>query len=158
MMDCRSAAFALTQIATLLELHNEDQFSVRAMQTAARVVASHGETDLGQAMARDLAADDVIAPAAIEVLRDLATSNGSALLERLQEETPEGLLEMLRVLGLSQRTIAASYTVEFALVGVFSSALGVALGFAVHNVFVLLLAGLVEAALPTATLWPVASR
>jgi len=65
MMDCRSAAFALTQIATLLELHNEDQFSVRAMQTAARVVASHGETDLGQAMARELAADDVIAPAAI---------------------------------------------------------------------------------------------
>jgi DNA polymerase (family 10) len=105
MMDCRSAAFALTQIATLLELHNEDQFSVRAMQTAARVVASHGETDLGQAMARDLAADDVIAPAAIEVLRDLATSNGSALLERLQEETPEGLLEMLRVPGLGPSRI-----------------------------------------------------
>ncbi len=104
-MDCRSAAFALTQIATLLELHDEDRFSVRAMQTAARVVAAHGETDLGQAMARDLAAEDVIAPAAIEVLRDLAISNGSALLERLQEETPEGLLEMLRVPGLGPSRI-----------------------------------------------------
>ncbi len=104
-MDCRSAAFALTQIATLLELHDEDRFSVRAMQTAARVVASHGETDLSVALAQDLAAEDVIAPAAIEVLRDLADSNGSALLERLQEETPEGLLEMLRVPGLGPSRI-----------------------------------------------------
>ena len=63
---------------------------------------------------------------------------------------------MLRVLGLPQRTIALSYAFEFALVGLFASALGVALGFGVHYVFVLLLAGLVEATLPAATLWPVA--
>ena len=61
---------------------------------------------------------------------------------------------MLRVLGQSQRTIALSYTTEFALVGLFASALGVALGYAVHYVFVLLLAGLVSAALPAASLWP----
>ena len=63
---------------------------------------------------------------------------------------------MLRVLGQPQRTIALAYSFEFVLVGLFASALGVALGFAVHNVFVLLLAGLLEAALPAATLWPVA--
>jgi putative ABC transport system permease protein len=63
---------------------------------------------------------------------------------------------MLRVLGLSQRTIAASYTFEFALVGVFASGVGVALGYAVHYLFVLLLAGLVDSALPAASLWPVA--
>lgn len=62
---------------------------------------------------------------------------------------------MLRVLGLSQRTIAASYTFEFALVGLFASALGVLVGFGVHYLFVLLLAGLVDSALPAATLWPV---
>jgi putative ABC transport system permease protein len=61
---------------------------------------------------------------------------------------------MLRVLGQPQRTIALAYSFEFVLVGVFASALGVALGFAVHYVFVLLLSGLVEAALPAATLWP----
>jgi putative ABC transport system permease protein len=61
---------------------------------------------------------------------------------------------MLRVLGQPQRTIALAYTFEFVLVGVFASALGVALGFAVHYIFVLLLSGLVEAALPAATLWP----
>ena len=63
---------------------------------------------------------------------------------------------MLRVLGQSQRTIALSYAFEFALIGLFASALGVAIGYGVHYVFVLLLAGLVEAALPAASLWPVA--
>lgn len=63
---------------------------------------------------------------------------------------------MLRVLGQSQRTIAGGYIVEFALIGLFASALGVLLGFAVHFGFVVLLAGLVETALPAATLWPVA--
>ncbi len=62
---------------------------------------------------------------------------------------------MLRVLGLSQRSIAWSYAFEFALIGLFASALGVALGFGVHYLFVLLLAGLVDAGLPAATLWPV---
>ncbi len=63
---------------------------------------------------------------------------------------------MLRVLGQSQRTIAAAYAFEFAVIGLVASGLGVAIGFAVHYVFVLLLAGLVETALPAATLWPVA--
>jgi putative ABC transport system permease protein len=61
---------------------------------------------------------------------------------------------MLRVLGLSQRTIASAYAFEFALVGLFASALGVAVGFGVHYLFVALLAGLVDAALPAASLWP----
>ena len=61
---------------------------------------------------------------------------------------------MLRVLGQSQRTIALAYAFEFALIGLFASALGVAIGFGVHFLFVLLLAGLVESSLPAATLWP----
>jgi putative ABC transport system permease protein len=63
---------------------------------------------------------------------------------------------MLRVLGQSQRTIALSYSFEFALIGVAASALGVLIGYSVHFVFLLLLAGLVETALPGASLWPVA--
>ncbi len=62
---------------------------------------------------------------------------------------------MLRVLGLSQRTIALSYTLEFTLIGLLASGLGVALGYVVHYGFVLLLAGLVDASLPAPTLWPV---
>jgi putative ABC transport system permease protein len=61
---------------------------------------------------------------------------------------------MLRVLGLSQRRIAGAYTLEFAAVGLAASALGVLIGFVVHFVFVLLLAGLVNAQLPAPGPWP----
>ena len=61
---------------------------------------------------------------------------------------------MLRVLGLPQRTIALQYGIEFCTIGLIASAAGVLLGFAVHYVFVLLLAGIVESALPAPTLWP----
>ena len=63
---------------------------------------------------------------------------------------------MLRVLGQSQRNIALAYSFEFALIGLFASTVGVAIGYAVHFVFLLLLGGLIEAALPAASLWPVA--
>jgi putative ABC transport system permease protein len=63
---------------------------------------------------------------------------------------------MLRVLGVSQRVMATAHTLEFLAVGLVASLLGVALGFAVHHVFVWLLAGLVSVALPAASLWPVA--
>ena len=61
---------------------------------------------------------------------------------------------MLRVLGLSQRRIALAYVFEFGLIGLLASALGLLLGYALHHVFVLLLAGLVDTALPSAGWWP----
>ena len=63
---------------------------------------------------------------------------------------------MLRVLGQSQRRIALAYVVEFVCIGLASSIAGVLLGWAVHHVFVWLLAGLVEAGLPAARIWPAA--
>jgi len=62
---------------------------------------------------------------------------------------------MLRVLGLPQRTIAAAYSMEFLLVGLLASGLGVLLGFTVHYGFVALLAGLVTTSLPAPSFWPV---
>jgi putative ABC transport system permease protein len=61
---------------------------------------------------------------------------------------------MLRVLGVSQRTIAAQYVVEFGLVGLVASITGLVLGFAVHYVFIWFLAGLVDAVLPPPGAWP----
>ncbi|WP_372662314.1 ABC transporter permease, partial [Hydrogenophaga sp.] len=62
---------------------------------------------------------------------------------------------MLRVLGLSQATMTRAYSFEFVLIGLLASLLGVVLGYAVHHVFVLLLAGLVESSLPAAGFAPV---
>jgi putative ABC transport system permease protein len=61
---------------------------------------------------------------------------------------------MLRVLGLSQRRIAGAYTLEFAFIGLLASVAGVAIGWALHHVFVVLLAGLVKTQLPPAGAWP----
>jgi putative ABC transport system permease protein len=61
---------------------------------------------------------------------------------------------MQRVLGLSQARIAGAYTLQFAGVGLLASLVGVLLGFVVHYVFVWLLAGLVNASLPMAGVWP----
>jgi len=61
---------------------------------------------------------------------------------------------MLRVFGLSQRTIATQYFVEFGLVGALASVAGLVLGFIVHLVFLWLLAGLVKVDLPPPSLWP----
>jgi len=61
---------------------------------------------------------------------------------------------MLRVLGQPQRSIAWAYAIEFGAVGALASLAGVLLGLAVHNVFVWLLAGLIQVDLPAAGLWP----
>ena len=61
---------------------------------------------------------------------------------------------MLRVLGLPQRRIAAIYGLELVLVGLAASALGVLIGLAVHQVFIVLLAGLVDTNLPAPGVWP----
>ena len=61
---------------------------------------------------------------------------------------------MLRVLGTPQRAMAGAYALAFCVVGLIASAGGVALGFAVHFVFVSLLAGLLDAQLPPATWTP----
>lgn len=63
---------------------------------------------------------------------------------------------MLRVLGQSQRAIAGAYCAEFALVGLCASVLGLALGYLLHLALLLLLAGLIDAALPPPGLWPAA--
>jgi putative ABC transport system permease protein len=61
---------------------------------------------------------------------------------------------MLRVLGLSQRSIAGAYSFEFVMAGFLASVAGVALGFLVHYGFVALLVGLVDADLPAPGAWP----
>ena len=61
---------------------------------------------------------------------------------------------MLRVLGLSQRTIARTFMLEFFAVGLVGAILGILIGWSVHWVFVALLAGLVKTALPAASWWP----
>lgn len=62
---------------------------------------------------------------------------------------------MLRVLGQSQRHILTVYVLEFFTVGLLASLLGLLLGFGLHQVFIQLLAGLVETDLPAPSMSPI---
>ncbi|SFL66551.1 ABC transporter permease [Rugamonas rubra] len=61
---------------------------------------------------------------------------------------------MLRCLGLTQNQVARMYLIEFTLVGLAGSVLGVALGFAGHYVLLEVLGKLVSAELPAPSLLP----
>ncbi|SFV12109.1 ABC transporter permease [Pseudoduganella namucuonensis] len=61
---------------------------------------------------------------------------------------------MLRCLGLTQNQVTAMYLIEFLLVGLAGSAIGVALGFASHFALLEALGKLVASDLPPATIMP----
>jgi len=61
---------------------------------------------------------------------------------------------MLRVLGLSQATMARAYALSFVLVGLLAGLIGVLLGYLLHHGFVILLAELLRAELPPPSAWP----
>jgi DNA polymerase (family 10) len=105
-MDPRPAAHVLSQIATLLELHGEPALRARAFQAAARTVAALTAEALAAAVAIGSAeALEGVAPEPFAVVCELLETNSALLLETLQEATPEGLLEMLRVPGLGPARI-----------------------------------------------------
>ncbi|HUF31121.1 MAG TPA: helix-hairpin-helix domain-containing protein, partial [Gemmatimonadaceae bacterium] len=100
-MDPRTAAHALAQIADFLELNGTDRYRSRAYRTAARAVLSLTTDDLRPLVrSGELQRLRGIGPATFAVLEELAETGSSGYLERLSENAPEGLLEMMRVPGL----------------------------------------------------------
>ncbi|MBC7860101.1 MAG: FtsX-like permease family protein [Burkholderiaceae bacterium] len=63
---------------------------------------------------------------------------------------------MLRCLGLTQNQVSALYLIEFLLVGLAGSALGVLVGYGGHAVLLALLGNLVQGDLPAVSIWPAA--
>ena len=107
-MQPRAAAHVLDQIADLLELKGESSFKSGAYRTAARALQTVREGELGAALSSGaLAKVRGVGPATLAVITELAAGGDSSLLTQLQEDTPEGLLEMLRVPGLGTSKIRA---------------------------------------------------
>lgn len=106
MVDSRTAAHVLSQIAAYLELRGENRFKTRAYETAARGILTLGVEDLQPMLeSGELGQVRGLGPATIAVVRDLVETGSSRYLDQLREATPEGLLEMLRVPGLSPAKI-----------------------------------------------------
>ena len=61
-----------------------------------------------------------------------------------------------RVLGQSQREIATGFALEFLLIGIVASLMGYGLGYGLQQIFVSVLAQVMDTTLPRASLWPFA--
>lgn len=107
-MDSRTAAHVLNQIADMLELNGEVRFKTRAYRTAASTVLGLQCDDLRpRCHDGSIARLPGIGPATLSVIRELADTGESSLYMRLREDTPEGLLEMMRIPGLGTAKIHA---------------------------------------------------
>jgi DNA polymerase (family 10) len=96
----------LARIAAYLELHGENRFKAKAYDTAAKALRGFPSDDLAGALeSGELAAVRGLGPATLAVVRDLVEHGQSRYLEQLRQTTPEGLLEMLDVPGLTPAKI-----------------------------------------------------
>ncbi|MEP7324650.1 MAG: DNA polymerase/3'-5' exonuclease PolX [Gemmatimonadota bacterium] len=100
MIDKRSVAQVLEQIAAFMQLKGESAFRVRAFTNAARVVNGFPE-ELDTAIANgSLGAARGIGPVTHKIVSELMTTGRSSLLEELRGQIPPGLVEMLEIPGL----------------------------------------------------------
>jgi DNA polymerase (family 10) len=107
----RAAAHVLTQIAAYLELKGENAFKVRAYEGAARGLLSLNADDVAPLYdSGELGKVRGLGPATLAVIRDLIETGESTYLEQLRESMPEGLLEMLRVPGMTPQRIHKVYS------------------------------------------------
>src|SRR5215216_7815980 len=105
-MDSRTAAHVLSQIAAYLELKGENSFKCRAYTGAAKGLLALGADDLAPLYRTgELGKVRGLGPATLAVVGDLIETGESRYLEQLRASTPEGLLDMLDVPGLSPAKI-----------------------------------------------------
>jgi DNA polymerase (family X) len=105
-MDSRSAAYVLSQIGALLQVKGEQKFKARAYAGAARSLIALDTDDLAPLLrSGELADTPGIGPATLSVVRELVETGESSYLNQLREGIPEGLLDVLRVPGLSPEKV-----------------------------------------------------
>ena len=101
-MDSRTAAHALSQIGALLQTKGDQRFKARAYAGAARSLAALDTDDLAPLLhSGELAGTQGIGPATLSVIRELVETGESSYLTGLREGMPAGLLDLMRVPGLS---------------------------------------------------------
>lgn len=110
MVDSRTAAHTLSQIAAYLELRGENRYKARAYESAAKGILALGADDIAPLLASgEIGRVRGLGPATLSVVRDLVELGSSRYLDQLRETTPEGLLEMLKIPGLSAEKIHKIY-------------------------------------------------
>ncbi|HEX4470230.1 MAG TPA: PHP domain-containing protein [Gemmatimonadaceae bacterium] len=105
-MDSRTASHVLSQIASYLELRGENRFKAQAYQTAAKGILTLNADDLRPLLeSGEIGRVRGLGPATLAVVRDLVETGSSRYLDQLREATPEGLLDLLAIPGLTPEKI-----------------------------------------------------
>src|SRR5436853_3436635 len=102
-------AEVLSEIATLLELKDENPFKIRAYANAARSIEAWGGnlSDLQDEEA--LAKIPGIGKAIAAKVKELATTGSLKYFDDLQAEFPAGVLQLFSIPGLGAKKIKALY-------------------------------------------------
>ena len=109
-MDNRQLARTFTDIADLLDIKGENRFRILSYRRAAETIANLPEqlADL-VAQGRDPAEFPGIGEAISKKIVEALRTGKVSFLEKLKEELPKSLLEMLRVRGVGPRAVKAVY-------------------------------------------------
>ena len=102
-------AEALEEIATLLELKEENPFKIRAYQNAARSIEAFGASFSDLQNQEALEKIPGIGKAIAAKISELATTGGLKFLEELRAEFPSAILELFSIPGLGSKKIKALY-------------------------------------------------
>ena len=102
-------AEALEEIATLLELKEENPFKIRAYQNAARSIEAFGASFSDLQNQEALEKIPGIGKAIAAKISELATTGGLKFLDELRAEFPPAILELFSIPGLGAKKIKALY-------------------------------------------------
>ncbi len=100
-------AGVLEQIATLLELKDENPFKIRAYANAARAIDAWGGNAADLQDEEALRKMPGIGKAIAEKVKELATTGSLKFLEELRGQFPPGILELFSIPGLGAKKIKA---------------------------------------------------
>lgn len=108
-MQNAAVAQVFEDIADCLEIAGENVFKIRAYRRAAEAVATFPEPIEDASEAGTLGEIEGLGAATIAKTQEFLATGRVAELERLREQYPAGLLELLRVPGLGPKKIAQLY-------------------------------------------------
>jgi DNA polymerase (family X) len=108
-MTKEAMAGVLEQIATLLELKNENPFKIRAYTNAARAIETFGGNVADFQDEEALSKIPGIGKSIALKIKELAATGSLKYLEELSAEFPSGILELFSLPGLGAKKIKALY-------------------------------------------------
>lgn len=107
-MQNAAVAQMFEDIADLLEIAGDNPFQVRAYKRAAEAVATYNGP-IEDLSTTELRAIPGLGPATADKTREFLATGRVAFLEKLREEYPHGLLELIRVPGLGPKKVQMLY-------------------------------------------------